>query len=429
MTGLVLVLLAQVQLYDEGSQLGSVTRINCSGSGITCTKSGTSGTLSVSGGGLGGGAPTDVGYWTSSSSVDLSAEKNLGALGTGLVLNTSGTPSAYAGTSCTNQFPRSLNASGAATCASVSLSADVTGSLPGGSVSGAVATATALAADPADCSAGQYATTIAASGALTCAQVATSQLSGTITNAQLASTYSGVGVCGANTWASTLSTNAAPTCTQPGFSNLSGTATDAQIPDNITVTLAGTATALAADPADCASNRYATSINASGTLTCAQVDLSAGVTGTLPSANGGATATARITAANATNSTVTPATTGLSWSVAASTAYGFFCVVTSTGTATSLARFNLNGPASSTVSFTTERYLTTSTQTLLVLQAFSATAQTAACTASCATTQLPTLIFGTILTGASSGTVDLQFASSTAAQSVTVHRGSYCRVY
>jgi hypothetical protein len=385
MTWLLLVALAQVQLHDEGVPVGSVTRINCSGSGITCARSGNTGIISVSGGGLGGGAPTDVGYWTSASSVDLSAEKNLGALGTGLVLNTLGTPSAYAGTGCTNQFPRSLSASGAATCASVNLSSDVTGSLPGASVSGAVATATALAADPADCSAGQYATTIAASGALTCAQ--------------------------------------------PSFSQLSGTATDSQVPDNITISLASTATALAADPADCAASRYATGINASGTLTCAQVDLAAGVTGTLPAANGGATATMRVTAANATNSTVTPATTGLSFAAAASTAYGFYCVLTSTGTATSLARFNLNGPASSTVSFATERYTTTSAQTLLVLQAFSATAQTAACTTSCNTTQLPTIVYGTVLTGASSGTVDLQFASSTAGQTVTVHRGSWCRVY
>jgi fibronectin-binding autotransporter adhesin len=39
--------------------------------------------------------------------------------GTGLVLTTSGVASNYAGTSCTNQFVRSLNASGAATCATV----------------------------------------------------------------------------------------------------------------------------------------------------------------------------------------------------------------------------------------------------------------------------------------------------------------------
>lgn len=49
---------------------------------------------------------------------------------TGLVLGAGASgPSAYTGTSCTNQFPRSLNASGAATCASVSLANDVTGNL------------------------------------------------------------------------------------------------------------------------------------------------------------------------------------------------------------------------------------------------------------------------------------------------------------
>lgn len=53
---------------------------------------------------------------------------------TGLALG-SGTSAfaAYAGTSCTNQFPRSLNASGSATCASVSLASDVTNTLPVGS--------------------------------------------------------------------------------------------------------------------------------------------------------------------------------------------------------------------------------------------------------------------------------------------------------
>lgn len=79
-------------------------------------------------------APTGAGYWVDTADPALTAERNLGALTTGLVLNTVtagvGVPSAYGGTLCTNQFPRSLNASGAATCASVSLTADVTGILP-----------------------------------------------------------------------------------------------------------------------------------------------------------------------------------------------------------------------------------------------------------------------------------------------------------
>lgn len=72
-----------------------------------------------------GGAPTNAGYWTSAADGTLSSEKNVGALGTGLVINTSGTPSIFAGTSCTNQFPRSISASGAATCASIDVAADV----------------------------------------------------------------------------------------------------------------------------------------------------------------------------------------------------------------------------------------------------------------------------------------------------------------
>ena len=59
----------------------------------------------------------------------------MGSLGTGLVLNTTttGVQSIYGGTTCTNQFPRSLNASGAATCASVDMASDVTGLLAAGS--------------------------------------------------------------------------------------------------------------------------------------------------------------------------------------------------------------------------------------------------------------------------------------------------------
>lgn len=48
---------------------------------------------------------------------------------------------------------------------------------------------------------------------------------------------------------------------------------------------ATTAAALAANPADCSANNYATAIAASGDLTCGQVSLSAGVTGNLPVTN------------------------------------------------------------------------------------------------------------------------------------------------
>lgn len=83
-------------------------------------------------GGAGGGAPADGTYWVRTADGTLSDETVMGALGTGLVLNTTttGVPTIYAGASCTNQFPRSLSAIGAATCASVALAADVSGTLP-----------------------------------------------------------------------------------------------------------------------------------------------------------------------------------------------------------------------------------------------------------------------------------------------------------
>jgi hypothetical protein len=51
---------------------------------------------------------------------------------------------------------------------------------------------------------------------------------------------------------------------QPDFSNLSGTATDAQIPNNITITLAATATALAANGGDCGAGQAPIGVDASG---------------------------------------------------------------------------------------------------------------------------------------------------------------------
>lgn len=54
----------------------------------------------------------------STANLNVSGTTVLGA-GTGLLLTTSGTVSNYAGTSCTNQFVRSVSASGVATCATV----------------------------------------------------------------------------------------------------------------------------------------------------------------------------------------------------------------------------------------------------------------------------------------------------------------------
>jgi len=76
-----------------------------------------------------------------------------------------------------------------------------------------------------------------------------------------------------------------PTFSIPTNPTLPGTTTgtfSGNLTGNVTGTVsgnAGTATALAADPADCSSNNFATAINASGTLTCGQPSITAGVSG------------------------------------------------------------------------------------------------------------------------------------------------------
>lgn len=79
-----------------------------------------------------GGAPTDATYITQTPNSSLTNEQPLSALASALLVNTTttGVVSAYTGTTCTNQFARALDALGVATCESVSLTADVTGTLP-----------------------------------------------------------------------------------------------------------------------------------------------------------------------------------------------------------------------------------------------------------------------------------------------------------
>jgi hypothetical protein len=125
---------------------------------MTCTVDGGVLTLNASGGGGGGpagpAAPVDGGFvvWTSVGSTN---ERVL---------------SGGVSTSIDTSTPGQIRVDVVSPVASATTATTAT----------SATTATALAANPTDCAAGQYATTIAANGDLTCAQVATSQLSGSV---------------------------------------------------------------------------------------------------------------------------------------------------------------------------------------------------------------------------------------------------------
>lgn len=66
-----------IQLLDEGSNLGHPYKLDCVGAGVTCTRSGGTGTLTISGGAGGGGALgdlSDVGSSTATQGAVLSAD-------------------------------------------------------------------------------------------------------------------------------------------------------------------------------------------------------------------------------------------------------------------------------------------------------------------------------------------------------------------
>lgn len=156
-----------------------------------------------------------------------------------------------------------------------------------GPLTGNASTSSALAANPSDCASDTYATTIAANGNLTCS---------TISDTGLANSY--LLANGSRALSSNWNAGAF-TITASTFSGaLSGNAT--------------TSSALAANPSDCASDRYATTIAANGDLTCAQVSLSAGVTSTLPVGSGGTGQTSytdgQLLIGNSTGNTLTKAT-------------------------------------------------------------------------------------------------------------------------
>lgn len=110
-----------------------------------------------------------------------------------------------------------------------------------GPLTGNASTSTALAENPTDCGANTVATSIDASGNLTCSAVADATLSTSYIKADGSRALSAPWLAG-------------QTITAPGF-----------------VGNASSATALASDPSDCGPNTVAVSIDASGNLTCSNV--------------------------------------------------------------------------------------------------------------------------------------------------------------
>jgi len=164
-----------------------------------------------------------------------------------------------------------------------------------GPLTGNASTATALAANPSDCGINQFATTIAASGDLTCAQVAYSQVSGTpalaavatsgsasdLGSGTLAAARGGAGTVnglmkanGTGTVSAavagtdyvvpsgSISGNAATATALQTARNINGVAFDGTAPITITANLPS-------NPAACTPGDFVTDIAADGTLTCA----------------------------------------------------------------------------------------------------------------------------------------------------------------
>ena len=233
-----------VEIQDEGTIQGRVRALNCTGAGVACSVSGITATVDVSSGG--GGAPTGYAYWGNGSDATLSAEINLAALSTGLVLNTSGTPSTYPGVTCTGQVLRVLSSSGGGTCqtitsayvdSSIALSARqilTSSPLTGGGD---------LTADRTISFASQLTNLVLASpngssGVPTFRALVDADVPNTITvdlaTAATALAANG-GNCSGNNFALGVDASGVGECAQPAFSNLSGSATDAQIPNTITL--------------------------------------------------------------------------------------------------------------------------------------------------------------------------------------------------
>lgn len=172
-----------------------------------------------------------------------------------------------------------------------------------GTFSGNAATADALAATPTPCGAGEFVTGIEANGDAICG---TPTGGGDVTGpasstANAIARFSGTG-------GKTLKDTASATIDDSG--NITATSFTGAVTGNVTGDVTGnadTATALAANPSDCASNEFASASAANGDLTCSSIP-NAATTATASAGN--STIVARDGSGNFAAGTITAALTG-----------------------------------------------------------------------------------------------------------------------
>jgi hypothetical protein len=216
--------------------------------------------------------------------------------------------------------------------------------------------------------------------------------------------------CAPNQFATTIAANGNLTC---------AAIADADVPNNITISLAAAATALAANPTDCTSGQFANAIDASGNLTCAA-----------PSGGADPWTCARLASDFTTTSATAVDVTGLNFTPVANTTYKFeanLLLRTATATVNPRAGFAWStGLSDGVVSI----YQSQTATTELNAQGNSGAAVLVAVGGLPNTTaSWPAHLIGMAVAGSSpSGTTRVQIASETAGATVTVKAGStFCR--
>ncbi len=172
--------------------------------------------------------------------------------------------------------------------------------------------------------------------------------------------------------------------------------------------------------------RYLSNTGASNNPAWAQVNLTNGVTGVLPVANGGryrnlVTLGSDVINNNATANTLADCT-GLSFSVVSGTRYRFYATIWYTSAAgTTGSRWTLNGPTFTNLAYHSQYSLTATTDTFNNAVAYSIPAASNATSPN--TIGNIAIIEGTILPSAG-GTVVVRFASEVVSSAITCKAGS-----